>query len=158
MLVGWNDGKTAYHCADGTEVRVKKQESVKFVRAKEDYNEEGDKILTKILLTVGPRNGVVHKFMNKEIKESREEPEEQAEEFEEEEFEEEQNEEISEEEQVESTIVGSDERIKPRVVVSGLMTDKDCREAMIADKVLKRATIPEGVKNILAECFSLSDV
>ena len=90
--------------------------------------------------------------MNKKIKESREEPEEQVEEFEEE-F----DEEISEEEQVKNTILGSDERIAPRVVVSSLMTDKDCREAIIADKTLKRATIPEGVTNILWGCFSLGD-
>ena len=96
--------------------------------------------------------------MNNEIKESREEPEEQAEEFEEEEFEEEQNEEISEEEQVENIIVESDERIASRIAVSGLMTDKDCREAIIADKAIKRATIPEGAENILAECFSFGDV
>ena len=32
VLVGWNDRKTAYHCADGTEVRVKRQETVKFTR------------------------------------------------------------------------------------------------------------------------------
>ena len=51
-----------------------------------------------------------------------------------------------------------EENIASRVAVSGLMTDKDCREAIIADKALKRATIPEGVNNILAECFSLSDV
>ena len=50
------------------------------------------------------------------------------------------------------------ENIASRVAVSGLVTDKDCREAMIADKALKRATIPEGAKNILEGCFSLSDV
>ena len=51
-----------------------------------------------------------------------------------------------------------EENIASRVAVSGLMTDKDCREAIIADKAVKRATIPEGVNNILAECFSVSDV
>ena len=34
-LVGWNDGKTAYHCADGVEVRVKRQETVRFTRIEE---------------------------------------------------------------------------------------------------------------------------
>ena len=29
---GWNDRKTAYHCADGVEVRVKRQETVMFMR------------------------------------------------------------------------------------------------------------------------------
>ena len=51
-----------------------------------------------------------------------------------------------------------EENITSRVAVSGLMTDKDCREAVFADKTVKRATIPEVVKNILAECFSLGDV
>ena len=37
-LVGWNDGKTAYHCADGTEVQVKRQETVKFTRKEEVRN------------------------------------------------------------------------------------------------------------------------
>ena len=50
------------------------------------------------------------------------------------------------------------ENIASRVAVSGLMTDKDCREAIIADKAVKRATIPEMVKNILVECFSFGDV
>ena len=32
---GWNDGKTAYHCADGVEVLVKRQETVRFTRKEE---------------------------------------------------------------------------------------------------------------------------
>ena len=32
---GWNDRKTAYHCADGVEVRVKRQETVRFTRMEE---------------------------------------------------------------------------------------------------------------------------
>ena len=48
----------------------------------------------EILLTVGPRNGVVHKLLDKKNKENRGEPK---------------------------------ENISLHVVVSGLMTDKDCR-------------------------------
>ena len=74
-LVGWNDGKTAYHCADGTEVRVKRQETVRFTRKKQvGYSWENK--YDETLLAVGPRNGVVHKFMNNEIKEHRDEPKE----------------------------------------------------------------------------------
>ena len=40
------------------------------------------------------------------------------------------------------------ENIASRVAVSGLMTDKNCKEAVLADETLKRATIPKGVKNI----------
>ena len=29
---GWNGKKTEYHCLDGTEVRVKRQETVRFTR------------------------------------------------------------------------------------------------------------------------------
>ena len=34
-IYGWNDGKTAYCCADGVKVRVKRQETVRFTRMKE---------------------------------------------------------------------------------------------------------------------------
>ena len=38
VLVGWNDGKMAYCRADGVEVRVKKQETVRFTRKEEVRN------------------------------------------------------------------------------------------------------------------------
>ena len=38
VLVGWNDRKTAYHCADGVEVRMKRQETLRFMRKEEVRN------------------------------------------------------------------------------------------------------------------------
>ena len=38
VLVGWNDRKTAYHCADGVEVRMKRQETLRFTRKEEVRN------------------------------------------------------------------------------------------------------------------------
>ena len=37
-IYGWNGKKTAYHCADGVEVRVKRQETVRFTRKEEVRN------------------------------------------------------------------------------------------------------------------------
>ena len=34
-LLGWSGGKTAYCCADGVEVRVKRQDTVRFTRMEE---------------------------------------------------------------------------------------------------------------------------
>ena len=39
-IYGWNDGKTEYHCADGVEVRVKRQETVKFTKMEEAEDSE----------------------------------------------------------------------------------------------------------------------
>ena len=42
----------------------------------------------------------------------------------------------------------------PHIAVSGIMTDRDCKEAIFADKELERTGIPEGVKMIREGCFS----
>ena len=63
VLVGWNDGKTAYHCADGTEVRVKRQETVRFTR-REQVGRSWENRYDEILLAVGPQNGVVCRFQD----------------------------------------------------------------------------------------------
>ena len=60
---GWNDGKTAYHCADRVEVRVKRQETVRFTR-KERVGCSWENKYNEILLAVGPRNGVVCRFQD----------------------------------------------------------------------------------------------
>ena len=66
---------------------------MKFTR-KEQVGQSWENKYDETLLAVGPRNGVVHKFMNKEIKKRKKEPK---------------------------------GNIASRVVVSGLMTNKDCR-------------------------------
>ena len=62
MEDGWNGSCTAYCCADGTCVQVKRQTNTRFMRKDEINNCE-------ILVAVGPRNGVVSKIMDKMIKE-----------------------------------------------------------------------------------------
>ena len=37
-IYGWDDGKTEYHCADGVEVLIKRQETVRFTRKEEVRN------------------------------------------------------------------------------------------------------------------------
>ena len=68
--MGWSSGHGMYLCADGTEVCVKRQETVKFTR--EEQVERSWERYNEILFAVGPRNGVVHKIMSKEMKGSRE--------------------------------------------------------------------------------------
>ena len=41
-----------------------------------------------------------------------------------------------------------------KIAVSGLAVTKDCKEAVIADKTLERATLLEGVETIGYKCFS----
>ena len=43
-LVGWNDGKMAYCCADGVEVRVKRQETVRFTRMEETEDSDSSEL------------------------------------------------------------------------------------------------------------------
>ena len=38
------------------------------------------------------------------------------------------------------------------------MTARDCKEAILADKELERADIPEGIETVREECFSHGSV
>ena len=51
-----------------------------------------------------------------------------------------------------------EERIVPRVVISSFMTDRGCKKAIIADKTLERAGVPESIERIRDECFSHGNV
>ena len=62
-IYGWNDRKTVYCCADRVEVRVKRQETVRFTR-KEEVRYLWENKYNEILMAVGPRNGVVCRFQD----------------------------------------------------------------------------------------------
>ena len=138
---GWNKALTAYCCTDGTAVTVKRQDTVLFVQ--EEYNRYNKPLkYDRKMMAIGPRNGVAHKFVGPVQMEEHGE-----------EYEEEQSEEAAEQ-WLEGERQNALQSVTCGIVVSRIMTTRDCRRAIIADKSLENAVLPETVEIVGGQCFS----
>ena len=55
-MSGWNEVKTEYGCADGTQVNIKRQRTIHFMAKVPGENEQEYR---DVPVALGPRNGVV---------------------------------------------------------------------------------------------------